>query len=95
MHTLIQLRRVPTLSLDYEAKWASLKNRASELIDNISKKCIRTQAATVRRLLMNLQQVEPARGPVLCLANEPFYPESEYTWREEKVFKTLKKKLTE
>jgi len=32
MQALVQLRRVPTLSIDYEDQWSSLKRKASELI---------------------------------------------------------------
>jgi len=33
MQDLVHLRTVPTLSVDYEDQWASLRNRASELLD--------------------------------------------------------------
>jgi len=36
MQDLVHLRRVPTLSIDYEDQWASLKNRTSELMDDVS-----------------------------------------------------------
>jgi hypothetical protein len=82
MQSLVQLRRVPTLYVAYE-----------ELLDTVSKKCLRIQAAAVRRYLRNLHLVEQARGPLLYLANEPFYSESEYVSREAKVFKMLKQIL--
>ena len=51
MQALVQLRRVPTLSIDYEDRWTSLKSKASELLDAVSQKCLRIQVAAVRRHL--------------------------------------------
>jgi len=36
MQALVQLRRVPTLSVDYEDQWSSLKSKASALINVVS-----------------------------------------------------------
>ena len=69
----MHLRRVPTLSIDYEDQWASPKNRASELLDDVSQKCIRIQAAVVKRHLRALHLAENAKAPLLYLANAPFY----------------------
>jgi len=58
MKALVQLRRVPTLSVHYEDHWSSLKSKASELIDAVSKKCLRIQAVALKRhlrILSNLQ----------------------------------------
>jgi hypothetical protein len=55
-------------------------------------KCLRIQAAAVRRHL-RMHLAEQARGSMLYLANEPFYSESEYVSREAKVFKMLKQRL--
>jgi len=93
MQALVQLRRVPTLSIDYEDQWSSLKSKASELTDDVSKKCLRIQAAALRRHLRVLHLAEQAKGPLLYLANAPFYSESEYVSREVKVFKMLKQKV--
>jgi hypothetical protein len=93
MQALVQLRRVPTLSIVYEDRWTSLKSKASELLDVVSEKCLRIQAAAVRRHLRNMHLAEQARGPMLYLANEPFYSKSEYVSREAKVFKMLKQRL--
>jgi hypothetical protein len=93
MQALVQLRRVPTLSIDYEDRWTCLKSKASEMLDAVSQKCLRIQAATMRRHLKNMHLAKQARGPILCLANEPFYSESEYVSREAKVFKMLKQKM--
>jgi len=93
MQALVQLRRVPTLSVDYEDQWTSLKSKASELIDVVSKKCLRIQAAALKRHLRILHQAEQANGPLLFLAKAPFYPESDYVSREAKVFKMLKQKV--
>ena len=40
-----------------------------------------------------LHLVEQAKGPLLYLANAPFYSESDYVSREAKVFKMLKQKV--
>jgi hypothetical protein len=53
----------------------------------------RVKAATVRRLLKNLQSASQARGPKLYLTNEPFYSEADYMTREARIFKMLKQKL--
>jgi hypothetical protein len=95
MQALVQLRRIPTLPIAYEDRWTSLKSRVSELLDAVSKKCFRIQAAAARRHLKNIHLAEQARGPLLYLENEPFYSESDYVTREEKVFKMLKQKLKE
>jgi len=76
MQDLVHLRRVPTLSIDYEDQWASLKNRASELLNVVSHKCIRIQAAELKRHLRALHLTAKAKAPLLFLANAPFYPES-------------------
>ena len=36
MQDLVHLRRVPTLSIDYEDQWTSLKSKASELLNAVS-----------------------------------------------------------
>ena len=88
----MHLRRVPTLSIDYEDQWESLKTRASDLLNAVSQKCIRIQAAAVKRHLKVLHSAEKAQAPLLFLANAPFYPESDYVSREAKMFKLLKLK---
>jgi len=93
MQDLVHLKRVPTQSIDYEDQWASLKNRASELLDVVSQKCIRIQAAEVKRRLRALHLAENAKAPLLYLANAPFYPKSDYVSREAKVLKMLKQKV--
>jgi len=93
MQDLVHLRRVPTLSIDYEDQWASLETRASDLLNADSQKCIRIQAAAVKRHLMVLHSAEKAQAPLLFLANAPFYPESDYVSREAKMFKLLKQKV--
>jgi len=89
----VHLRRVPTLSIDYEDQWTSLKSGASELLNVVSQKCIRIQAAAVKRHLRVLHLAEKAKGSILYLANAPFYSELEYVSREDKVFKMLKQKV--
>jgi len=36
MQDLVHLRKAPTLSIDYEDQWASLKTRASDLMNDVS-----------------------------------------------------------
>ena len=93
MQDLVHLRRVPTLSVDYEDQWASLKNRAFELLDAVSQKCIRIQAAEVKRHLRALHLAAKAKAPLLFLENAPFHPESDYLSTEAKVLKMLKQKV--
>jgi len=93
MQNLVQLRKVPKLSIDYEDQWATLKTRASDLLNSVSQKCIRIQAAAVKRYLKTLHSTEEAQAPLLFLANAPFYPESDYVSREAKMFKLLKQKV--
>jgi len=93
MQDLVQLRRVPTLSVDYEDQWSSLKSKASELINVVSQKCLQIQVAALRHHLRILHSAEQASSPILYLANAPFYSESEYVSREDKVFKMLKQKV--
>jgi len=93
MQDLVHLRKVPTLSVDYEDQWASLKTRASELLNVVSQKCIRVQAAEVKRHLRDLHLVAKAKAHLLYLANAPYYLESDYLSREAKVLKLLKQKV--
>jgi len=93
MQDLVHFKKVPTLSIDYEDQWASLKNRTSELLEAVSQKCIRIQAAEVKRHLRALHLAAKAKAPILYLANAPFYPESDYLSREAKVLKMLKQKV--
>jgi len=58
MQDLVQLRRVPTLSVDYEDQWSTLKSKASELVNVVSHKCFRIQAAALRRHLRILHLAE-------------------------------------
>ena len=89
----MHLRTVPTLSVDYEDQWASLRNKASDLLDAVSHQCIRIQAAKVKRHLRALHLAAKAKAPLLYLANAPYYSESDYLSREAKVLKLLKKKV--
>ena len=90
MQDLVHLRQVPTLSIDYEDQWASLKTKASDLLNVVSQKCLRIQAVAVKRHLKALHSAEEAQAPLLFLANAPFYPESDYVSTEAKMFKLLK-----
>jgi hypothetical protein len=93
MQDMVHLRRMIELPIVYEEHWASLTRKASNLIEVVSKKCIKIKTAAVRRFLKNLKSAEQARTPKLYLANEPFYSESDYVSREARIFKLLKQKL--
>ena len=93
MQELVHLRKTPILSIAYEDRWATLKTRASDLLNSVSQKCIRIQAAAVKRYFKAVDSAEEAQAPLLFLANAPFYPESDYVSREAKVFKMLKVKV--
>jgi len=93
MQDLVHLRKVPTLSIDYEDQWATLKTRASNLLTDVSQKCIRIQAAAVKRHLRVFHSAEKAQASLMFLANAPFYPESDYVSREAEMFKLLKQKV--
>jgi len=90
---LVQLRRVPTLSIAYEDQWATLKTRASDLLNTVSQKCIKIQAAAVKHYFHAVHSAEEAQAPVLFLANAPFFPKSDYVSKEAKMFKLLKQNV--
>jgi len=93
LQRLVQLRRSPTLSVAYEEKWATLKTRASELLNSVSQKCIKIQAAAYKHHFSTVHSVEEDQAPLLYLANTPYFPESDYVTREAKMFKLLKQKV--
>ena len=92
LQRLVQLRRSPTLKVAYQDQWATLKNRASELLNSISQKCIKIQAIAYMHHFSNVHTVED-QAPLLYLANTPYFPESDYMTREAKMFKLLKQKI--
>jgi len=93
MQKLVQLRRAPTLSIAYEDQWATLKTRASDLLNTVSQKCIKIQAAAVKHYFSAVHSAEEDQAPLLYLANAPYFPESDYMSREAKMFKLLKQKV--
>jgi len=93
MHTLVLLKRIPTLPVAYEDQWSSVKSKAFDLINAVAKKCCHIQAHAMRRHLHNLHSSQQPTSKLLYLANAPFYAESEYVSRESKVFKMLKQKV--
>ena len=74
MQRLVQLRRSPTLSVAYEDKWATLKARASELMNIVSQKCIKIQAAAAKHHFSTVHSAEEDQAPLLYLANAPYFP---------------------
>jgi len=92
LQRLVQLRRSPTLKIAYQEQWATLKNRASELLNVVSQKCIKIQTAAYMHYVSNVHIVED-QARLLYLANTPYFPESDYLTREARIFKLLKQKI--
>jgi len=93
MQRLVKLRRTPTLQVAYQDQWATLKKRASELMDLVSQKCIKIQIASYKHHFSPVLSVEKDQTPLLFLANDPYFPESDYMTREAKMFKLLKQRV--
>ena len=93
MQKLVQLRRAPTLLVAYEDQWATLKTRASDLLNTVSQKCIKIQAAAVKHYFSAVHSAEEGQAPLLFLANAPFFLELDYLSREAMMFKLLKQKV--
>ena len=93
LQRLVQLRRSPTLKVSYQDQWATLKNRASELLNSVSQKCIKIQAAAYMHHFSTVHSIEEDQAPTLYLANAPYFPESDYMTREAKMFKLLKQNV--
>ena len=93
LQRLVQLKRSPTLKVAYQDQWETLKNRASELLNYVRKKCIKIQAAAYMHHFSTVHSVEEDQGPLMYLANAPYFPESDYMSREAKMFKLLKQKV--
>jgi len=72
---LVQLRRSPTLKVAYQDQWATLKARASDLMNTVSQKCIKIQAAAYMHHFSTVHSVEEDQAPLLYLANAPYFPE--------------------
>ena len=93
LQRLVQLRRSPTLKVAYQDQWATLKARASDLINTVSQKCIKIQAPPYMHRFSTVHSVEEEQAPLLYLANAPYFLESDYMTREAKMFKLLKQKV--
>jgi len=92
LQKLVQLRRSPTLKIAYQEQWVTLKNRASELLNAVSQKCIKIQTAAYMHYVSNVHIVED-QAPLLYLVNTPYFSESDYLTREARIFKLLKQKI--
>jgi len=92
LQQLVQLRRSPTLKVAYQDRWATLKARASELLDSVSKKCIKIQDAAYMHRFSSVHLIEEDQAP-LYLSNTPYFLESDYMTREAKLLKLLKEKV--
>jgi len=91
LQRLVQLRRSSALTDDYQGRWASLKARASELLDIVSLKCIKIQEAANIHRIKSVHLIEEDPAPLL-LAYTPFYHKSEYMTREGRIVKLVKEK---
>jgi len=89
LQRLVQLRRSPTLKIAYQEQWVTLKNKASELLNVVSQKCIKIHTVVSMHFVFDVHFVED-QAPLLYLANTPYFPESEYLTREARIFKLLK-----
>ena len=87
----MQLRRFPTLNIDYQEQWESLQTRASELLSAIRQKCIKVHNAASMHYASNVHLVEDQTP--LYLANTPYFPESEYLTKEARLFKLLRERI--
>ena len=92
LQRLVQLRRPSTLKVVYQERWATLKARASELLNTVSQKCIKIQDVANMHRISYVHLIEEDQAP-LYLANTPYFPESDYMTREAKLFKLLKEKV--
>jgi len=72
-----------------EEQWETLRNRASELLNVASQKCIKIHTAASMHFVSNVHFVED-QAPLLYLDNTPHFSESEYLTREARIFKLLK-----
>jgi len=93
LQRLVQLIRSPTLKVAYQDQWATLKNRVSELLNSVRKKCIKIQDDAYMHRFSTVHSIEEDQAPLLYLANTPYFPESDYLTREAKIFKLLKQKI--
>ena len=91
LQKLVQLRRSSTLTVDYQERWATLKTRASELLNTVSQKCIKIQEVANLHRISFVLLVEKDQAPLL-LANTPYFHKSEYLTREGREVKLLKEK---
>jgi len=92
LQRLVHLRRSPTLKIAYQEQWETLKNRAFELLNVVSQKCIKVHNAASMHYVSNVHIVEE-QASLLYLAHTPHFPESEYSTREARIFKLLKQKI--
>jgi len=88
----VQLRRSPTLEIAYQEQWVTLKNRASELLNAVSQKCIKIQDAAYMHHV-SIVHIVKDQAPLLYLANTSYFSESDYLTREARIFKLLKQKI--
>jgi len=91
LQRLVQLRRSSSLTDDYQERWASLKARASELINILNLKCIKIHEAANLHRISSVHLIEEDLAP-LFLAYTPFYHKSEYMTREGREVKLLREK---
>jgi len=91
LQKLVQLRRSSALTVEYQERWATLKARASELLNFVSLKCIKIQEAANLHRISSVHLIEEDPIP-LFLAYSPFYHKSEYMTREGRIVKLVREK---
>jgi len=91
LQRLVQLRRSSSITFDYQERWATMKARASELLNIVSLKCIKIQEVANLHRISSVHLVEEDSAPLL-LAYTPFYHKSEYMTREGRIVKLVREK---
>jgi len=91
LQRLVQLRRSSSLTDDYQERWATLKDRTSELVNILSLKCIKIHEDANLHRISSVHLIEEDPAP-LFLAYTPFYHKSEYMTREGREVKLLREK---
>ncbi|XP_024630557.2 transcriptional regulator DEF1-like [Medicago truncatula] len=96
---LILLRKVPSPSIHYIDQWMNLKaglmKDFTEMLELISEKCITTQAEMLKKQLEDLHSAEKEteEDSLLLIANAPFFPESDYVSRGDRILQGMKRRL--
>lgn len=92
---LILLRTVLVPPIHYLDQWMDLKKDFNELLDQLSIKCISTHSDMLKKMLDELHEAARVKelDYVPLLANTPFYPESDYISRADRIREGLRRRL--